>query len=340
TVTAPEKQGTFRIVLKPGVAGESLFLEPITLFIRVGQAQQGLNVTVPIIPFTKTTQAGTNDLIRIGLSFQGDPMITATGKYKLIAGGKEKATFNAGDLTQVVKEGRSFKVAGSGMSFLLSEPPKFVPEGNSYLMISNYENRPSWKPELNDNIYKGTLEVHEYNDDLVVVNELPLEDYLYGLAEIAATDPNEKIKAVIVLARSYALYYMTQDEKFPGAPFHLSDDPERSQKYLGYGFEKRNPTGVKAVKDTEGMVVTYNDKVIKTPYHSTNAGATKSALEVWGWTHTPYLVGVKDPGCEGLTPAGHGVGLSGCGSKYWAEQGKSYQDIIKYYFKGVEVEKR
>ena len=40
-----------------------------------------------------------------------------------------------------------------------------------------------------------------------------------------------------------------------------------------------------------------------------------------------------------MTLNGHGVGLSGCGSKYLAGQGKTYIEIIKYYFKGVEVKK-
>ena len=31
-------------------------------------------------------------------------------------------------------------------------------------------------------------------------------------------------------------YYMDIDEKFPGKSYHLDDDPNVSQKYLGYGF--------------------------------------------------------------------------------------------------------
>jgi stage II sporulation protein D len=34
---------------------------------------------------------------------------------------------------------------------------------------------------------------------------------------------------------------------------------------------------------------------------------------------------------------GHGVGFSQCGSDYLAKQGKNYEEIIKYYYKNVEI---
>ena len=34
---------------------------------------------------------------------------------------------------------------------------------------------------------------------------------------------------------------------------------------------------------------------------------------------------------------GHGVGLSQCGSDVLAKQGKKYDEIIKYYYKDVEI---
>lgn len=34
---------------------------------------------------------------------------------------------------------------------------------------------------------------------------------------------------------------------------------------------------------------------------------------------------------------GHGVGMSQCGANYMAQKGSSYEDILKYYYKGVEI---
>ena len=50
------------------------------------------------------------------------------------------------------------------------------------MRIDNYDHRPAWNDSYNDNVYRGALEVHWYNNALIVVNELPLEQYLNGLA--------------------------------------------------------------------------------------------------------------------------------------------------------------
>ena len=42
--------------------------------------------------------------------------------------------------------------------------------------------------------------------------------------------------------------------------------------------------------------------------------------------------------CKEKQSGGHGVGLSGNGAEYMASQlGKKFDEIIKYYYKGVEI---
>ncbi len=89
---------------------------------------------------------------------------------------------------------------------------------------------------------------------------------------------------------------------------------------------------------TEGEVVTYQGQLVKTPYFNQSDGRTRSAQEVWGWTNTPYLVSVPDTASSGLKLQGHGVGLSGLGAQRMAEEGKFYEDIIKYYYRGVQLQ--
>ncbi len=205
---------------------------------------------------------------------------------------------------------------------------RFVPQSNGIMEIASWKRR-----------FRGTLEVRLIGDAVAVINELPLEDYLKGLAEAGADDPLEKKKALAVLARTYARFYrLPENRKFPGMPYDGSDDPAVFQKYMGYDAETKFAEFVGAVSLTENEVVTYQGKLIKTPYFHQSDGRTRSAQEVWGWTNTPYLVSVPDPWCAGLTLSGHGVGLSGCGAKAQALEGKSYDDIIKYYYKGVQIE--
>lgn len=217
---------------------------------------------------------------------------------------------------------------------------RIVPDVDGIVEILTMNRRPSWNTNLNDNRFRGVLEVRPVNGETAYINELPLEDYLKGLAEVSNGELPEKQKAIAVLARTYARFYMSDNNrKFPGLPYDGSDDPAIFQRYLGYGVETRSPNFVSAVSKTCDQVVTYQGKLIKTPYFNQSAGRTLSANEVWGWVDTPYLQSVKDPYCEGLVKNGHGVGMSGCGSEGMAKAGKTYEEIIKYYYQGVGVER-
>ncbi|MBU1992601.1 MAG: SpoIID/LytB domain-containing protein [Patescibacteria group bacterium] len=305
TVKAPAETGKIYVYLRP----------------RINNANIGRLVKFPITVVPQITKSNLKgDNIRVKLSFDGLPEITSDNSFKVYKNSVEISEIQAGETYKVPNKNDIYRLA---------------PEGNGIMKIANYENRPAWNTSLNDNEFRGIIEVREEG----VINELPMEDYLKGLAENQESEPIEKMKALIILARSYALHYVRDDAKFPGKPYHLTDDPETSQKYLGYGYEKRAPQNAKAVLATRGKVVKYDGKIAKTPYFSQSDGRTKSAEEVWGWTHTPYLQSVDDSYCEGFDPLGHGVGMSGCGSRGMANAGKTYNEIIKYFFQNVIISK-
>lgn len=218
---------------------------------------------------------------------------------------------------------------------------RFSPKTEGIIEIANMERRPSWNKNLNDNKFRGTIELQMINNKVVYINELSLEDYVKGIAEVSNSTHFEKQKTIAVLARTYARHYMDENfRKFPGMPYDGSDDPNIFQRYLGYGVESRSPNFKGAVEVTKDEVVTYKGQLVKTPYFNQSDGRTKSAKEMWGWTDTPYLISVPDPYCEGKVLKGHGVGLSGYGSEMAANNGKTYDEIIKYYYTGVEIEEK
>ena len=275
---------------------------------------------------------------RVKLGFSGDPEISGNGSFEIYSGDNLLATLNAGSKAKVTKESGKYRVSTDSGNFLKDQPIRFVPKSNAILQISNYENQPAWNPKLNDNEYRGNLEVFEDDGELVVINELPLEYYLKGLGEVSNTEETEKIKAIMIAARTYAKYYLEVDEKFPGKPYNLDDNPDVSQKYIGYGFEKRAPNVASAVEDTKGKIVTYNGELVKTPYFNQSDGSkTKSAEAVWGWTNTPWLVSVSDSACDGTSFLGHGVGLSGCGAHGMAVNGSNYEEILKHYYTNIQI---
>ncbi len=335
TITAPQEPGDYRIYFRPRLGKQNLTQKPFYYNFTVTES-------VSTFVSTYTQDDGLDqETIRIKLSTDGlAPEITADGNFYVYLGDELFFDLEKGDEVEVKKRDDRYQVTYDAYAWIVDEPLRFVPKSEFTIMeITNHENRPAWNTSLNDNRYRGTLEVRQVDGELMVINELPMEMYLRGIAESLNSDPVEKIRTMAIVARTYARYYLTKEEKFPGKPYHLDDDPDVSQKYLGYGFEARADNIVQAVEDTAGMVITYDGEIIKTPYFSSTDGtATRSAYDVWGWTHTPYLQSVPDELCDSDAFSGHGVGLSGCGTSAAAIAGKTFEEIIKYYYTGVDIE--
>jgi len=329
TLTAPKKTGEYNFRFKARIGGTLLTRIPLSVSGSVQAPQQISEIN---------TQQSAQKQIRVLIGFSGNPIITANKDFKLTSNGQAMRIFKAGEEVSVEFKNFRYYIASKDYSAALNTPPKFEPIEEAILEIKNYENRPSWNTNINDNRFRGSLEIIYYKNALRVINELTIEDYLKGLAENTNFDPYEKIKAIIIAARTYALYYTETAQKFPGAPYDLDNDPDSTQKYLGYGYEIRAPNAVKAVNETKGMVITYNGNLIKAAYFSSSDGRTRSYKEVWG-SDVPYLQSVPDPYCKNQVLKGHGVGLSGCGATGMAQAGKKAEEIIKYFYQGVELKK-
>lgn len=191
--------------------------------------------------------------------------------------------------------------------------------------------------------YRGAVACSVIDGKAALINTLSLEDYMLGLAEEPDTEPYEKQRAFAIAARTYALYYMDPNHlrKFPGMPYDGSDSPATFQLYTGKAFEGNNPHWLKAVQSTANQVLMKDGKVIRAPYYSANDGRTRTPEEA-GWKNFPFaeiFTAKDDPWCIGDTLRGHGVGMSGCGAKGQANDGKSGEDILTYYYPGTTIER-
>lgn len=278
---------------------------------------------------------------RVRLSHEANSAILTADNNFLVVNEKGDVLFDLPAQSQVQVSNQAGVVeAKTNLGIKSGTAIRLEPKNGGILEIVSMQRRPAWNNDLNDNKFRGVLEMQILNDKLAYINELPLEDYLKGIAEVSNDAPAEKQKVMAILARTYAQYYMGDTHrKFPGMPYDGNDDPAAFQRYLGYGVETRSPNFTRAVSETEGKVVTYEGKLVKTPYFNQSDGRTRSAEEVWGWKDTPYLKSVPDPASKGQKLNGHGVGLSGLGATKAAEAGKTFEEIIKYYYSGVEIEK-
>ncbi len=218
---------------------------------------------------------------------------------------------------------------------------KFIaPDLNTIFEITSFESRPAWNTSLNDNKFRGNLELRwsEDREKLYMINELPLETYLKGLAESSNNNPAEYHRALAIAARTYAQHNINVGGKHPAGNFHLNAS-SYDQVYRGYNSEIRLPNFVKAVEDTRGTMVTYNGEIVVTPYFSQSDGRTRAWEEVWWGSGKAWLVSRPDPNCAGMNLFGHGVGLSARGARGMALAGSTFEQILKHYYTGVEVKK-
>jgi len=174
------------------------------------------------------------------------------------------------------------------------------------------------------------------------VKIMELEDYLLRVvpAEMPASWPVDALKAQAVAARTYAVQKIMRGgkHKLEGADVctrsHCQNYLERPPK------EQHSIDAIsRAVTETAGIILTYNDQVIDAVYHSSCGGYTASALEVWR-NEVPYLISVDCP-C-GKRRNGHGVGLCQYGAKAMATPdcvGNScdWQAILAYYYRGAKL---
>ena len=150
---------------------------------------------------------------------------------------------------------------------------------------------------VNGKGYRGLLEVTAADRGLLLINELPLEEYLIGLinCEISSAWPMEAVKSQAVIARSYAMY---QKVARRGAVYQL-ESSVLDQVYQGADVE--DSRAARGVQETAGEVLVYDDKVIQAFYHANCAGHTESSKNVWGLA-IAYLRGVPCQYCQESNP--------------------------------------
>ncbi len=127
------------------------------------------------------------------------------------------------------------------------------------------------------NPYEGSLEIRKYDDGYAVVNAISLESYLCGVvpSEMPATYGIEALKAQAVCARSYA-YIQLMNGDYADYGAHIDD----STNYQVYNKQEHQETTTQAVHETEGQVITNQDKTVEAYYYSTSFGHSGS-YESW-----------------------------------------------------------
>ncbi|MFH2097053.1 MAG: SpoIID/LytB domain-containing protein [bacterium] len=291
-----------------------------------------LPITVGSPELLEATEGG--PLIRVGLTSTNDPVVvTGDGQFTVTDSlGKELVSVPPNKAANIEYNDKKYTISANGQTITSKSAIRLVPKQDTILQVKSFENRPGWNAELNDNLFRGVIEVRyaEKTDKVWVINELSLEEYLRGIAETSNDSPFEFQKALMIAARSYAWYHIQTNTKHADENFTV--DATYDQVYRGYGFEQRAPNVSQAVEATQGIVVAYEDEPVITPYYSHSDGRTRSWEEVWAGDPKPWLVPVEDPCCTELELYGHGVGMSAKGAIHFALEGQLADQILNYYY--------
>ena len=126
-----------------------------------------------------------------------------------------------------------------------------------------------------------------------LINEVDLEDYVAGVAEMPARWPFEALKAQAVAARTYAWWHAER----AGADRTDLCATTACQVYRGVGVvEDGGERWAEAVEATAGEVLTADGAPLLARYFSTSGGRTFDNVDVFPSTgEQPGLVGIDDP---------------------------------------------
>ncbi|WP_285767908.1 stage II sporulation protein D [Peribacillus sp. SI8-4] len=274
----------------------------------------------------------------------------------------------------------------------------------------------------------SSVDVAVYRTQAKKIEKVPMETYLTGVvaAEMPAEFEEEALKAQALTARTYIVNQLIGESRL-GLPdgADVSDtvmhqvykNDDELKKQWGSDYKSKMKKISKAIKETEGQILTYDGKPITATFFSTSNGYTENSEDYWQ-ADFPYLrsvsspwdkeespkfynkvvvnaadfesklgvslsagttigtvvkrtsgnrVGIVEIGGKKLTGkqireklgltssdfnwerqgnrivittrgSGHGVGMSQYGANGMAREGKSYEDIVKYYYKGVKVQ--
>lgn len=126
--------------------------------------------------------------------------------------------------------------------------------------------------------YRGKLVLYPKEEMITVVNELSMEEYLYGVvpSEMPVSYGAEALKVQAICARTYA---MAQKNTKSYEEYHADVvDSTASQVYKNTEEDGR---ANQAVRDTKGKILMDGDTIAATYFFSTSCGYTTNVKDVW-----------------------------------------------------------
>ena len=169
--------------------------------------------------------------------------------------------------------------------------------------------------------YKNYTTVKLLHTKTNQIEDVKLDEYLYHVvsAEMPADFELEALKAQAVVARTYTIYKIINNQKKHGEA-DICDSSSCCQAWISKeerlarwdeNLRESNWNKIMQVVDgTQGKLITYNNEPINAFFHSNSGGTTEIPLNVWGGSGYPYLQVVQTAGEEEYSQYSSEVTLS------------------------------
>ncbi len=313
-------------------------------------SQFDLNILVkdPNAPTESSASVIPEPMIRVGITYLNNGFTVQPSLHHVFssADGTKIAEGAAQAQSVITYASGTYTLVSVGQTYTTTQPIRITPDPGGVVALVNYR--------TNYDTFRNVIEIHyaDATKRLWAINELPMDQYLSGLAEATSGQHPEYMKSLAVAARSYALWHWYVSSKHKSENYTINATTD--QVYRGYNYEIKMPDFVQAVQDTRGIVMTHPSAGFdKNPlnialgaYSSGTDGRTRSFTEVWGGKPEDWewMVSVPDPlGIipDALTrPGNHMVGMSATGAlRYAVREGRTFDWILKHYYTGIALQK-
>lgn len=154
-------------------------------------------------------------------------------------------------------------------------------------------------------IHTTDIEIAVYKNQSQTIENVPIEEYIVGVvaSEMPANYELEALKAQAIVARTYLTRRLIS-EKNPNLPDGtvitdgVNDQVFKSETQLkeewGENYKLRIEKIKRAVKETEGIIITYDNQPIDATYFAISNGFTEDSEKYWE-NEIPYLRSVYSP---------------------------------------------
>ncbi len=281
----------------------------------VQQLSHGSNFSSSTSETANVSQVADNPCRMVSVGLMSDAVVrfTLNGEYEAKGGrlsGSHVAEFSEGGILW----------QGNIYSELLFRPVKAAASQGDSSPTFTIENivigkKFHWE-RSQQQTFMGNLRLRVEEEKIVVINELPVEEYLKSVisSEMSQNSSLEFLKAHAVISRSWLLFqqqhrqegqhrqslnivrkeneYLRWYDNDEHTLFDVCAD-DHCQRYQGISHAE-NPVVAQAVSQTAGQVLSYQDQVCDARFSKCCGGHTETYSTCWDEREVPYLQSVYD----------------------------------------------